>query len=147
MTKQLDPQRKEYLKRDFGQGFPKDIGLIVLDAAWGKFETVLEIQPRHSQQDGFVHAGVLATMADHTMGYAAYTVAPLNGRILTIEYKINYLRPAKGKQLYCLGQVVKPGKSVIPCRAEIFSRDQDRESMLCAVALGTMTSVPEEKLS
>lgn len=129
------------------QGFPADIGLTVLDAAWGEFKTGLLVQPRHAQQDGFVHAGVMATMADHTMGYAAYTVSPLNSRVLSIEYKINYLRPAKGKQLYCLGQVIKPGKAAIPCRAEIYSISKDGDSVLCAVCLGTMTAVPAEKLS
>jgi acyl-coenzyme A thioesterase PaaI-like protein len=63
----------EHLKVDYVQGFPAYCGFEVLHVAHGIFETRLKLRPEHRQQDGFVHAGVMATMADHTAGYAAFT--------------------------------------------------------------------------
>ena len=61
----------DYLKKDFVQGFPAFCGFEVVHVDDGVFETCLEVRDEHRQQDGFVHAGVMATMADHTAGYAS----------------------------------------------------------------------------
>ena len=86
----------EFLKKDFVQGFSASCGFKVIHADLGIFESCLKVRDEHRQQDGFVHAGVLATMADHTSGYASYTTVSEKFRILTVEFKINYFKPATG---------------------------------------------------
>ena len=83
-------ERFEFLKKDYVQGFPANCGFEVERVGYGIFESRLKIGSVHQQQDGFVHAGVIATMADHTAGYAAFTTVSDKYRILTIEFKINY---------------------------------------------------------
>jgi len=138
--------RLEFLKKDAVQGFPKYIGLTSVSLKPGKFITRVKIAKRHLQQDGFVHAGVLATMADHTAGYASYSLVPERQRILTVEYKINYLRPATGEFLECRARVLKTGKQILITEAEVYSLKGDAETLV-AKAMHTMTSVPKDKLS
>ena len=106
----------------------------------------VEITPEHRQQDGFVHAGVLAAMADHTAGYAAFTLVPEDHRILTIEFKINYMRPSFGQALVCRARVLKPGQKVLVCEAEVFDVRNGQE-VLTAKNLATMASVPVSDIS
>lgn len=138
----------DYLKQDFLQGFPAYCGFKVDRVAYGAFETSLAVLPHHRQQDGFVHAGVIATMADHTAGYAAFTTVAHEFRILTIEFKINYLRPATGKAMVCRSQVIKPGRQIIVSESELFSlvsTDPDTDSKgrehLVSKALVTLMAV------
>jgi uncharacterized protein (TIGR00369 family) len=138
--------RLEFLKKDAVQGFIKYIGLTPVSLKPGKFITRLKIAKRHLQQDGFAHAGVIATMADHTAGYATYSLVPERQRILTIEYKINFLRPVTGEFLECRAWVVKPGKQILITEAEVYSIKGDVETLV-AKAMHTMTSVPEGKIS
>lgn len=146
MTGKLSGERAEFLARDYARGFPADVGYRVTRVDWGEFHTALTIAERHTQQDGFVHAGVMATMADHTMGYASYTIVPDDRRILTVEYKINFLRPAMGRELVCRARVVRPGARIIPAEAQVFCLDQGAETMV-AKALGTMAAVDQARLA
>lgn len=109
------------LKKDFVRGFPAFCGIQVERVAEGEFDTRLDIRPEHAQQDGFVHAGVMATMADHTAGYAAFTLVGENQRVLTIEFKINYFKPATGSILLCRGRVLHRGRRIIVSDAELLS--------------------------
>ena len=138
--------RLAFLKKDAVQGFIKYIGLKPVSLQPGKFVTRLKLENRHLQQDGFAHAGILATMADHTAGYASYTLIPEDRRILTMEYKINYLRPATGEILECKARVLKPGKQVLVTEAEIYSI-AGKTKTLVAKAMHTMASVPSEKIA
>ena len=83
----MDENRKLFLKKDYVQGFPAYCGFTVDHVDYGVFESRLIIRPEHRQQDGFVHAGVMATMADHTAGYSAYTIVPENIRILQLNLR------------------------------------------------------------
>ena len=115
------PEWLAFLRQDFARGFPAYCGIKVTHVAHGIFETHLEVRPEHQQQDGFVHAGVMATMADHTAGYAAFTIVPPDKRVLTVEFKINFLKPAAGRQLLCRGRVVNGGRRIIVAEADVFS--------------------------
>ena len=90
-------QRFEDLMRDAVQGFTAHCGLTPVSLEPGRFVTRVDLRDHHLQQDGFVHAGLIATLADHTAGYAAYSLVAENRRILTVEYKINFLNPARGE--------------------------------------------------
>ncbi len=142
----VERARLEFLKRDAVQGFTEYIGLIPVSLKPGKFITRLKLQKHHCQQDGFAHAGVIATLADHTAGYASYSLVPESQRILTIEYKINYLQPASGEFLECKAWVLKPGKQILFTEAEIYSIEGDTKTLI-AKASHTMASVPKDKMS
>ena len=117
----MTKQRFEFLKRDYVQGFPAYCGFTVTQVEDGIFESRLCVKSEHQQQDGFVHAGVIATMADHTAGYAAYTTVTENFRILTIEFKINYFKPALGDSIICRSKVINRGRKIIVAESEVFS--------------------------
>jgi uncharacterized protein (TIGR00369 family) len=137
----MDDERIRFLRQDFVQGFPAYCGYEVDLVADGEFHTSLKVRPDHKQQDGFVHAGVIATMADHTAGYAAFTTVTPEFRILTIEFKINYFRPANDKTIVCRAKVINRGKKVIVSESEVFSVSDKRERLV-SKAMVTLMAVP-----
>jgi len=143
---EVSKARLEYLKKDAVQGFTKYLGLVPVSLKPGDFVTRLKIEKRHLQQDGFAHAGLIATMADHTAGYASFSLVPESRRILTIEYKINYFQPAAGEYLECHGHVTKPGNNILFTEAEVFSVN-GMNRKLVARAMHTMASVPIAKVA
>ena len=100
--------------------FIERLGLRVLRLAEGVVEVELDVRPDHLQQDGFVHAGVLATVADHTAGGCAATAAPLGTQVLSIEFKINLLRPALGPKIWCQARSLRVGKTIAVIESEVW---------------------------
>ena len=118
--KKLHELPREELERIFNAApFVADLGIRLVSFGSGTCETKLDLKPRHLQQDGFVHAGVQATMADHTAGGAAATMIEPDHIVLTVEFKINLLRAAKGEQLTCQAIVLKAGSRLIVVEAEV----------------------------
>lgn len=104
--------------------FTDHLGMKVHEISEGRVETFLLIKPEHRMHFDFVHAGVLATLADHTCGMACSTVLsdPQKTRILTAEFKINLLRPASSTgEIRCIATVIKSGKQLVVCEADVFS--------------------------
>lgn len=123
--------------RIFNQSpFIADLGLRLDSLGHGACTTVLPLQPRHLQQDGYVHAGVQATMADHTAGAAAATLIECGQIVLTAEFKINLLRPAEGDRLVCRSTVLKQGRQLTVVESEIFGVKRETE---CLVSKATAT--------
>ena len=118
------------MKKDFVQGFPAFCGFEVVHADFCIFDTRLAVRKEHQQQEGFVHAGVLATMADHTAGYASYTTVSEKFRILTVEFKINYFKPALGPLIICRSKVVNNGKKIKVAESEVFSVANGMEKLV-----------------
>ena len=146
----MNQKRIEFLRSDFVQGFPAHCGFVVEHVSEGRFETSLSVRPEHQQQDGFVHAGVIATLADHTAGYAAYTLIPETSRILSIEFKVNLLKPAVGPRLLCRSTVISPGKTILVAESNLFSEQAGVEKhvaratvTLMAVAARQLTRSPK----
>jgi uncharacterized protein (TIGR00369 family) len=90
--------------------FVQSLGIELLDVGPGWCQTRMAITERHRQQNGYVHAGAQATLADHTAGAAAGTLVAAGETVLSVEFKINLLRPAECEELFCEGKVIKPGK-------------------------------------
>lgn len=89
------------------------------------------------QQHGFVHGGVVGMIADSAAGYAAMTMVPADASVLTVEFKMNLLAPADGDKLIARGQVVRPGRTLIVTRAEVFALKDGKET-LCALMQQTI---------
>ncbi|MDO8933513.1 MAG: PaaI family thioesterase [Rhodocyclaceae bacterium] len=89
------------------------------------------------QQHGFVHGGVVGMIADSAAGYAAMTLVPASASVLTVEYKMNLVAPADGEKLIARGQVVRPGRTLIVTKAEVFAVKDGKES-LCALMQQTI---------
>jgi len=136
--------RFSVLKKDSVQGFARYIGLTAVSLTPGRFVTRLKLTENHLQPDGFAHAGLIATMADHTAGFASYSVIPEHYHLLTVQFNVNYLRPGIGPVLECRAQVVKPGKRIVYTEAEVYSVD-GRTRTLVARAAHTGASVPGQK--
>lgn len=143
--RRISEQRADFLKTDYERGFIKFCGFKAVHAEWGRFSSRVEINPEHRQQDGFIHAGVMATMADHTAGYSAFTTVPDDVQILTIEFKVNFLRPAFGDALVCHSRVIREGRQIIVSESEVFDERNGNEHPV-AKAMVTLMAVPQEKL-
>ena len=110
------------------------------------FETRLNVLDEHRQRDGFVHAGLIATMADHTSGFASYTTVSEKFRILTIEFKINYFKPAMGPLILCRSKVINNGKKIKVAESEIFSVS-DGVEQLVSKGMFTQIAIAAEDLA
>ncbi len=142
----LSPQRARFLESDFSRGFIAFCGFSALSAGEGRFESELLVRPEHRQQDGFIHAGVMAAMSDHTAGYAAYTLVDETYRVLTIEFKINFLKPASGERLVCRAKVLRRGRSVMVAESAVFDLAEGRERDV-TIAIVTLSPVPASSLA
>ncbi|MDZ7854577.1 MAG: PaaI family thioesterase [Halomonas sp.] len=100
--------------------FIRALGLESDEIAPGLCVTRLAVREDHQQQDGFVHAGVQASIADHTAGAAGATLIPEGAIVLTAEFRISLLRSASGPDLRCVGRVLKPGRTLSVVESEVF---------------------------
>jgi len=91
---------------------------------------------KHEQQHGLVHAGVMATMCDHTAGCAARGKVGMDQDVLTVEFKINFLRPALANRLRCRSHVLRAGKTLVICESEMYAQKTSEEKL---VAKATVT--------
>lgn len=120
--------------------FTNDVGIVYVDSGRGWCQTELTVAVRHLQHSKFIHAGVISTMADQTAGAAAFSVAPDQTNPLTVEFKINLLRPAVGQKVICRAQVLKAGRLITVVESEIFAQNEDI-SKLVAKATVTIANV------
>ena len=104
-------------------------------------EITLPYRSDLAQQHGYLHAGIVTTIADSACGYAAYSLMPPNSEVLSVEFKVNLLRPAKGEMFLASAEVVKSGKTLTVVRADVFALDQAEQRTLIATMLGTMICV------
>jgi uncharacterized protein (TIGR00369 family) len=121
--------------------FVHDIGLVLDDLGPGWCETHIDILPKHQQQDGYIHAGVQATLADHTAGGATGTLVPAGYLVLSAEFKINFLRPAIGERIRCRATVLKAGNTLFVAESEVFAV-RGGEEKLVSKATVTLAPVP-----
>ena len=88
----------------------------------GRAEVKLPYRAEITQQKGYVHGGIIGMIADNACGYAAYSLMPPSASLVTVEYKINILAPARGA-LVARGEVVKAGRTLTVTRAEVYAED------------------------
>lgn len=124
--------------------FIANLGIELDSVARGECHTRLQLRPEHLQQNGVVHAGVIATIADHTAGGAAGSVLTGDSYPLTAGFNINLLRAAAGARLTCHARVLKPGRTLIVAESEVFA-DGGGQPVLVAKALVTLAVVTNRK--
>jgi uncharacterized protein (TIGR00369 family) len=103
----------------------------------GIVEITLPYRADLAQQHGYLHAGIVTTIADSACGYAAYSLMPPKSEVLSVEFKVNMLRPAKGETFTALAEVIKAGKTLTVVRADVFGIAEARRELV-ATMLGTM---------
>ena len=126
------------------QPFSVLIGAELAQLERGICEIQLPLTAQLKQQNGFAHGGVLSYLADNALTYAAGTV--LDFRVVTSEYKINYLRPAVGERLVARATAVHASKTQAVCRCDVFIVSEGEEK-ICAAAQGTIVRLPEVRPS
>lgn len=115
------------------QNFMHLIGADLTRIEPGRIEATLALGEQHQQQRGFAHGGLVATMADLAAGFAAVTLVPDGVGVVTAELKVSYLNPGIGTQIKAIGWVLKAGRRLHFCEAEVWCDD-----VLIAKATATM---------
>lgn len=140
-----DPGYAERVRKSYArQQVMAFIGAELVELRPGYCEIQLPYRPELSQQDGFFHAGIISTIADSAGGYASYTLMAADTRVLTVEYKMNLLAPARGERLIARGQVIKNGRTLVIAKADV-GAIRDGEETLCATLLETLISLADNK--
>ena len=119
------------------QAVMKTIGAELVNVVPGAVQISLPYRVDLTQQNEYLHAGIVTTIADSACGYAAYTLMPPNSAVLSVEFKVNLLRPAKGEEFLAIAEVLKPGRTLTVVRADVFANPKN-EGVLVATMLGTM---------
>ncbi|HSV45834.1 MAG TPA: PaaI family thioesterase [Ramlibacter sp.] len=123
------------------QAAMETIGASLADVAPGRVVVELAWARALTQQHGFLHAGMVATALDSACGYAGFSLMPADAAVLTIEYKINLLAPAKGERFRMVGQVVKPGRTVTVAQGEAWAIDGGREKCVATMTATLMAVI------
>ena len=93
-----------------------------------------------TQQHGFLHGGIVGMILDSACGFAAFSLMPAHAGVLTVEYKINFVAPAKGEAIVAQGRVVKTGRTLTVCWGEAYA-ESEGQSKLVATMVGTMMTI------
>ena len=116
----------------------KTIGASLTEVQPGRAVIELDWAEALTQQHGFLHAGMVATALDSACGYAGFTLMALDAAVLTIEYKINLLAPARGQRFRMVGQVLKPGRTVTVTEGQAFAVQDGREKLIATMSCTLM---------
>lgn len=137
-----DPAYEKRVRESFSrQSHMATLGARIVFLAPGEVHLALPFAPQFCQQNGYMHAGAIASIADSANGYAAYTLAPPETDVLAVEFKINLLAPAQGEEFLACGRVLRPGRTLTVCQADVFSTGTT-ERTLIATMLSTIIVRP-----
>ena len=134
-------QRESIVRDSFSQqGFMKTLGAEISVLDHGQVEIRVAYRPTLTQQNGFIHAGVLTSILDSACGYAAMSVGPEKHDVLSVEFKVNLLAPAKGERFVARAAVKRAGKNLTVCTADAFAIQNGQEKVV-ATMLATMMNI------
>jgi uncharacterized protein (TIGR00369 family) len=125
------------------QGLINTLSGRITHVGLGELHITAPFDNRFTQQDGFLHAGVVTTLMDSACGYASYTLMPDASRVLTVEFKVNFLSPAQGEHFRAEGRVVKTGKTISVCDGKMFAIENEQEKLI-AIMQATMICIQKE---
>ena len=140
----FDPVDQDYVAR-VRYGFSLQNLMSTIDARMtevlpGEVHIELPFNTKLTQQHGYIHAGLITSIVDSACGFAAYTLMPGSSGVLTVEYKVNFLSPAKGDKFLAVGRVIKPGRTLTICNGEVSAIDGDAHRLV-ALMQATMMAV------
>ncbi len=121
------------------QAFMATLGATLEFVSLGAVEIHLPIQPALTQQHGFAHAGAVASIADSACGYAAFSLMPPDAGVLAVEFKINLMAPATGEKLIARGRVIRAGRTLTVCQADVFGVTDGQERQVAIMTSTIMT--------
>ena len=134
-----DPHFASRVRESFGrQKAMALIGASLKSVEAGAVEIALPYRDDLTQQKGFIHGGILGMIADTACGYAAFSLMPAGGSLVTVEYKMNILKPGRGA-LVAQGKVIRPGRTLTVARAEVYADDGSH----VATMLQTLMALPD----
>ncbi len=132
----LPPGKEDEVRASFArQGLMRAIGAELVALAPGRCTLELPFSDAVGQQRGFFHGGVVGALADTAGGYACLTLLPPGSEVLSLEYKINFLRPAAGRRLVAEGTVLRAGRSVAVARVDVHVVAEDGDGRALCAAL------------
>jgi uncharacterized protein (TIGR00369 family) len=121
LVKASNPGFEAVVRESFGrQTFMAALGAKLERVAPGEVDISAPFNPGYSQQNGFLHAGVITSIADSACGYSALSMAPAGHDVLAVEFKINLLRPATAPSFLACARVVRAGRTLTVALAEVF---------------------------
>ncbi len=133
-----DPHFAARIRESFGrQKAMALIGASLARVEAGEVEIALPWRDDLTQQKGFVHGGVIGMIADTACGYSGFSLMPAGGSLVTVEYKMNILKPGRGA-LVARGKVIRPGRTLTVARAEVYAEDGSH----VATMLQTLMALP-----
>ena len=137
-----DPGFRQRVHDSFArQGVMHTLGATLEVADAGRVVIVMAHKPELTQQHGFVHAGIVATGLDSACGYAAFSLMPADAAVLTIEFKVNLLAPARGPWFRFEGLVVKAGRTISVAEGKAWQHEAGGSETLCATMTATIMTV------
>lgn len=129
----------EKIKQSFAkQGLMKTLNAQLAEIEKGQVKITCEFSEALTQQHGFFHAGVATSIVDSACGFAALTLMPENSEVLSVEFKINFMKPAKTDQLIAIGKVLQSGKTLTICEGYVYDSTEEK---LIAKMTATMITV------
>lgn len=140
-----DPHFRQRVKTSFArQNAMTTLGIALRSIDLGRVELEMAYNPDLTQQHGFLHAGIISTALDSACGYAAFFLMPAEAAVLTVEFKVNLLAPAKGQSFAFTGLVVKPGRTITVCDARAVATDDGSEKLI-ATMTGTLMALIDRR--
>ncbi len=137
-----DPGYEARVRKTFaGQAALTTLGITLARIEPGTLELRMPYDVKFSQQNGFLHGGIISAGLDTACGLASYTLMPANADILTVEFKINLLAPAKGQTFRFVGHVIKPGRTLVVSQGRAYAVEGEREKLIATMSATMMTMV------
>ena len=138
-----DPDYEARVRESFRrQSHMATLGAEIVFIAPGEVHLAFPFATQFCQQNGFMHAGAIASVADSANGYAAFSLAPPDTDVLAVEFKINLLAPAQGTAFLACGRVLRPGRTLTVCQADVFATGVP-DRVLVATMLSTIIVRPQ----
>ena len=140
-----DPDFEQRVRDSFASQPAMDtIGARLTHVAPGEVDIELPFRADLTQQNGFIHAGILSTVLDSACGYAAFTLMPAGADVLSIEFKVNLLAPAQGERIIARARVVRAGRTISVCTADAYALRDGRERHVATMTGTMMTMLKRE---
>ena len=137
-----DPEFESKVRSSFAkQAAMQTLGAVMGKIEPGQVEIEMPFQAHLTQQHGFIHGGIVTSILDSACGYAAFSLSAPDSAVLTVEYKVNFVAPAKGERLVARGQVLRPGASITVCKGDVVAYDSGEEKLVTTMLM-TMMILP-----